>query len=104
MNYGPSFAARRKFGLRWKNDRPPLAHAVPHALFVTMMWIAVLSVMGWLQERDAADKAASAKQEAESRADKAEKALVRCLNGHAAFPLDGEMKAVWCDRATVQTL
>lgn len=103
-NYGPTFAVRRRLGLRWPSNRPSLAHSVPHALFVGMIWLAGILLLGWLQERDAADRAMAAKEAAEQAADRAENALVRCLSGNAAFPLEGEMKAVWCDRATVQTL
>lgn len=103
-NYGPTFAVRRRLGLRWPSNRPPLANSVPHVLFVTMIWLSGILLLGWLQERDAADRAITAVKAAEARAENAEKALVRCLSGNAAFPLEGEMKAVWCDRATVQTL
>lgn len=103
-NFGPTFAVRRRVGLRWPDNKPPLAHSVPHFLFAGLMWLAVVLLYGWMQERDLADKSIARAEIAERMADKAEKALVRCLNGNAAFIIEGERNAVWCDRATIQSL
>lgn len=103
MNIVP-FALRRRVGLRWPDNKPPLAHSVPHFLFAGLMWLAVVLLYGWMQERDLADKSIARAEIAERMADKAEKALVRCLNGNAAFIIEGERNAVWCDRATIQSL
>lgn len=62
MNYGPTFAVRRRLGLRWPNSRPPLAHSVPHFILAGMVWIAALNVIGWLQERDLADRAQASQE------------------------------------------
>lgn len=101
----PSIYGRQRIGVARKNDRKPLAHSVPHFVFVGMIWLAVVLIYGWMQERDLADKAMARAEIAEAKADKTEKMLVRCLNGHAAFLIEGELNAVWCDKkATVESL
>lgn len=104
MLFGPTFAVRRRLGLRWPDNKPPLANSVPHFIFAALAWLAVILLIGWLQERDLADNALARAEIAEAKADKAEKALVRCFNGNAAFIIEGERNAVWCDRATIQSL
>lgn len=54
----PSIYGRRRIGVARKNERKPLAHSVPHFLFAGMIWLAVIMLLGWLQQRDLEDRQA----------------------------------------------
>lgn len=66
-NYGPSFAARRRLGLRWNGNHPPIAPTIKTAAGVVAGLLAMLAVNGLMTERDLSDKRlAQAEQSAAS--------------------------------------
>lgn len=104
IRVGPSQLARFKFGLRWEGDTMPKRPAMVAGLQIIAGMLALMSVLGWTQARDEADRHLARAEAAEANATRYENSLIRCLKGNHAFPIEGEMAAAWCDKATIQKL
>ena len=95
-NLGWRASARLKYGLHWQDHAPTLGDYPAAKTYIVRMLI-VLALWGWAMDQDYIAEQATASTSAEVRAERAERALLECLNGRARWITEGGKELVACD-------
>lgn len=89
---------RLKYGLAWNTSSPTLADYPQSKTYIIRLLI-VLALWGWAMDQDYLAEQITASITAEMRAEQAERVLVECMNGRAAWIAEDGKSMVACDRA-----
>ena len=84
---------RLTHGLHWRSTNPSL-YDYPVVKTYAIRFLIIFLAWGWAMDRDYRDQA-------EARAEHAEKVLLQCMNGEARFIAETQTEAVICEKAWV---